>query len=241
MMGIVLASGYGSRLAGLGGPPKYFLDIAGRPLISYPLRALRIAGADPLYVVVNRYTCGYLWRYWDGLGRPGVVLNPRPELENGYTLVMALSRLWDGSALVSVSDHIYPSYVASRVVSCMDGYDFVIAGDRSPRYVDVGEATMIRVDDEGCVEMVGKGLDRFDYIDMGVFAFSIDTIRFIKGIPPQRLGLSQLINMLVDEGFRGGVCSFEGVPWKDVDTPEDYLAIRSGDYNEVLREVLRDG
>jgi len=241
LIGVVLASGYGSRLAGLGGPPKYFLEVSGRPLMSYPLTALRMAGVEDLYVVVNRYTCGYLWGYWDRMGRPGVVLNPRPELDNGYTLVVAVGRLGVSSMVVSVSDHIYPSYVASGVAGCIGGYDFVIAGDSRPRYVDVGEATKIRVGRDGYVERVGKGLERYDYIDMGVFGFSEGAVRFIMDMPPRRLTLSQLINILVDEGFRGGVCRFEGVPWKDVDTPEDYMALSSGAYDELLREVLRDG
>ncbi len=237
--GMVLASGYGSRLRGYVDIPKYFVDIFGRPLIEYVLYSMCRSGVDDLYVVVNELTRRYLVS--SGLIEKygvDVIVNPRPELENGYTLLYSLSVVDDVSVLVSVADHIYPPSILRSLVD-VDG-DIVIAGDPDPLYIDIGEATKIRALGERVLE-VGKGLDVFSHIDMGVF--HIDRDKILSITRPlfdkfEGFTISEVINWVVAGGGEVLVKSFSGFPWRDIDVPRDIEYVFNDDFRIRVSRVF---
>jgi choline kinase len=57
---VILAAGMGSRLAGVhDGLPKGFVDIAGKPLITYSLNALKDRGVERIFLVVGAWSEAY--------------------------------------------------------------------------------------------------------------------------------------------------------------------------------------
>ena len=245
--GLVLASGYGLRLRKYFNKPKYFIDIWGYPLIYYPLYCLKHAGIKDIYIIVNREVEKHIYKLNDILEEfnVSIILNPYPELDNGYTLLYGLDKIDDEWIIVSVSDHIYPPNIVMKIKENINNTgDFYIAGDPDPIYVDEVEATKILTDDDNKVLKVGKELTTYKYVDMGIFLFSKRIFRYIDLDSKPKLTISQLINSIINSGSKGYVEVFKNVEWKDVDTLDDLKFVRSsyfkkllGKYFEWLKEV----
>ena len=227
---VILASGLGSRLRGLSDRPKFAFLLFERPLIYYPIISLRNAGVKRFHIIVAK---GYKDLALDLLNEFDVLIleNERPERENGYTLSYAKNVVKSDQFFVSVCDHIYPKEMPLRLKKAYLGADILIAGDRSPKHVELSEATKIRVD--GRVE-VSKDLKAFDYIDTGLFIFSSRIFSF-EFEREEKLTLNRLITLSSEKGYEVRVADITGIPWKDIDTPDDvhYLASEKG--LEVLR------
>ena len=109
----------------------------------------------------------------------------------------------------------------------------IVAADKSPKTVNMDEATKILYDGEKIVK-IGKDLKEFTHVDSGLFfgRKELGEIDF-EG------NLSELMLRL---GKRGGVGEFEGLPWFDVDTLEELLesvrGYRVGYTLQLLRENL---
>lgn len=226
---VILASGLGTRLKSISSVPKFAFELLGKPLIHYPMLSLKRAGVTKFYVVVAKGYAGLARKLLGGFN--AVILeNDQPERENGYTLFYAKHVITSTEFYVSVCDHIYPAEMALKLKQAYLGEDILIAGDSSPRYVELVEATKIRID--GRVK-VSKGLGSYDYIDTGLFIFSsnIFSMDFER---EERLSLNRLITLSSERGLRVGVADVTGLPWKDVDTPEDVRYIIEGEGREVI-------
>ncbi len=226
---VILASGLGTRLKPISSTPKFAFELLGKPLIHYPMRSLRKAGVTKFYVVVAKGYAGLAQRM---LGDFNAIIleNDQPERENGYTLFYAKHVITSNEFYVSVCDHIYPAEMAIKLKHAYSGEDILIAGDRSPRYVELDEATKIKVD--GRV-VVSKDLIAYDYVDTGLFIFSsnIFSMDFER---EGRLTLNRLITLSSERGLKVAVADVTGVPWKDVDTPDDIRYVVEGDGREVI-------
>ena len=238
--GLILASGYGVRLKKHINMPKYFVDVKGKPLIYYPITSLYRGGVRDIYIIVNNEIYRRLELIRDILDMYSIniIVNPYPELDNGYTLLYGLERICGDYVLVSVSDHIYPPIVVKNLLDRIrSGGDFYIAGDPDPIYIDVIEATKIRVGRDNRVLKVGKDLSIYDYIDMGVFLFSRGIFRYLD-VGRESMSISNLINKVISGGGEGYVVPFEGIEWKDVDTIDDLKFVRSRLFGEVLKKFF---
>ncbi len=230
---IVLAAGKSERLIQTIGRNKLETKIKGVNLICYPISSLSLAGVGEIYIATRKQqadeiatisrSCPYAphieiietWRWWAG---------------NGYTLVDALEVLGPGEYIVSVGDHIYPPMIPKRLLrECRD--PFCIAGDSRPIYVDPGEATLILADSEKYVIRIGKKLLEYNFVDTGV--------HYIRHVLP--LGDCLKIPFSFNDWkdciakkriFK--VIDVTGIPWVDVDTPQDLHYLLNTD---VLREI----
>ena len=237
--GLILASGYGLRLKRYTNIPKYFVEIFGKPLIYYPISSLYSGGVRDIFMIVNNdiYKSIDLIRDLIETYKIEVIINPYPELDNGYTLLYALDRMCGDYVLVSVSDHIYPSSVVKEMLRYVkSGGDFYIAGDPDPIYIDVIEATKIKTRN-GKIERVGKDLKIYDYIDMGVFLFSRGIFRILD-FRKERMTISDLVNRLIENGGEGYVVPIHNVEWKDVDTLDDLKFVRSRYFQNIIRKYF---
>ncbi len=238
---VVLAAGLGRRLRAYLGTVKYLAEIGGEPLISYPLRALKAVGVRSVHLVVNpshaEELVGVARRIFN---RVDYVLNPHPERENGYSLLLAEDLVEDDYFYVSMADHIYqPGVLEVLAREAVDSVA-VLGGDRSPRFIDVAEATKILAP-EGLVMRIGKGLEEYTHIDVGVHVFSRKIYEVVRrGHIPERLSLSTLVNTAVAQGLVVKVADVTGFAWTEIDTPRDYEEVLHG-YRRTVLEALRLG
>lgn len=120
--GLVLAAGKSIRMRSA--VPKVLHEIAGRPLVSYPIEAARKAGANSIYVVVNKYNLEDFKEIPPLCkGRPGGVeksTSPTPSLQRrGITFVTQKEARGTADAVMS----------ARPALKNFDGYILIIPGD----------------------------------------------------------------------------------------------------------------
>lgn len=241
---LILAAGLGTRL---GGRAKFELNVKSRPLICYPMLSLLSAGVERIHIVVNPLGMERMRRIISHMGcedRVNVVVNEEPWRENGYSLLVGASQLSADEFFVSMSDHIYPAEVPLKlreVAAARRDAVIVVAGDRCPSYIDVGEATLIDAGGGDEVRRVGKRLKCWDFVDAGVFVMRREVVGVARSVAEEKgvVKLSDVINAAVNTGLKAVVADITGIPWTEIDTPEDYALVTSGPRSVVVEEVVR--
>ncbi|WP_297093169.1 bifunctional L-myo-inositol-1-phosphate cytidylyltransferase/CDP-L-myo-inositol myo-inositolphosphotransferase [Thermococcus sp.] len=212
---VILAAGLGTRM---GKRPKGLIRVAGREILYRTLTLLMKNGVERFIIVTNeRY--GRLYRkFVERHGFPAeIVINPEPEKGNGHSLHLASGKV-SGKFVLTVSDHVY-------------GEDFIrealkgsgLIADRKPRWTDVGEATKVRVRD-GRVKEIGKSLDDWDAVDTGFFVLDEGIFEVTEKLEIEREGDYPVSEVVKRAGLE--VTFIDGLPWTDVDTPNDLKKAR---------------
>lgn len=233
MKGIILAAGDGDRLGVLTlGYPKALLDVDGWPLIGYALTSQAMAGIEEIAIVVGHLGDRIREALGDG-SQFGVKLSyiVNNDYLGGNAVSVHKAREWvQGEPVVlCMADHVIAERLVKRLVeNSLVGETLCI--DRSPgEHVDIGEATKIVLDDDGCIRQIGKGLVRWDALDTGVFQLTscffdaVDKLVRRHGVGVE---LSDVVRFLVGDGNRFGTCDISGCFWMDVDTKADLDMVR---------------
>jgi len=170
---LILAAGYGSRIASVsGGGPKPLVPLRGVPLLEHVMMSCREAGIGRFVIVV-----GYradLIRHWikqqafDGISIT-MIENREYHKANGVSALAAKQALNNPFMLV-MSDHIFEPRTAKALLRQPIGDDEVIlAVDHDVDGVfDLDDATKVRCE-AGHVVDIGKNLDRYNALDTGMF------------------------------------------------------------------------
>jgi len=109
-------------------------------------------------------------------------------------------------------DHVYTE---DFVAEAIKGNGLI--ADRRPRWIDVDEATKVKVKD-GRVGRIGKGLKDWDAVDTGFFVLDDEIFKVTEELEEEKgnYSLSEVV-----ERARLPVTFVDGLGWTDVDTPED--------------------
>ncbi|CAB49945.1 bifunctional L-myo-inositol-1-phosphate cytidylyltransferase/CDP-L-myo-inositol myo-inositolphosphotransferase [Pyrococcus abyssi] len=214
MKAVILAAGYGTRM---GEKAKGLIKIAGREIVYRTIKNLMKQGIGEFVIVTNeRYKDAYeefLKRYNI---KGTVVVNPNPERGNGFSLHIAKDYV-SGKFVLVMSDHVYEERF----------YEVAVKGegliaDRRPRYVDVDEATKVKVEKDRIIE-IGKGLKEWDALDTGFFILD-DSIFDVTSKLAQEKEVVELKDVVKEVKLK--VTFVDGLFWMDVDTPEDIKKAR---------------
>ncbi len=219
---IILAAGFGTRLKGHISLPKPVIRVFGLPLIAYSMASLRASGVEKFYVVVNEHNANHVEEV---VSKADVdvelVVNTRPELGNGYSLLVGMEHVKGERFYVSMSDHIYTPDIPQSLGNPCDA-DVAVCVDSNPRLVDEEEATRVLVD-RGLVLDIGKGLENYTHVDAGVMAMSVGMYdAYTRYVSEDCVNeLSSLIRNAVLDGFRVVAVDVSGAPWVDMDRIDD--------------------
>ena len=229
MRGVILAAGDGGRLRPLTQTyPKVLLPMRGRPLISYPLEAMADVGISEVVVVVG-YNAQQVMAAVPDLAPPGMriqfAFNPDFEGGNAISLDAAADFIGDDSFVLCMGDHVIHRKVVARVVRNYAAR--AVLGVDSAAFLDsqLGDATRVLVDHDGHLMRIGKQLDTWNAVDIGVFRFEpevFDVVAEMRGRMGVGLELNQLMQHLADTGPGVATCDVEGLFWTDIDTADDY-------------------
>ena len=224
--GLVLAAGFGSRLAGAVRETdlKPLTPVAGTPLVVRTLQSLERAGCSRVVIVLG---------YQPDVLRDGIraayggplaltfVVNERYALGNGISVLSAREHLTSPFVL-TMADHVIgdevmdlarehepPSSGATLLV------DFKLAS-----IFDMDDATKVRVEN-GRVTEIGKALSEFDAVDTGVFVCTVALLDALAAVEGETgdASLSDGVRRLAAEGRMRALDVGDGF-WQDVDTPE---------------------
>lgn len=235
---VVLAAGLGKRFRS--DENKLLAKIFGHCLIEYPVRSTATAGLHRFVVVTNSFLLNKLGLVIESVKKEmglevEFVVNNEVHRGNAYSLILGLARSREVS-LITVADHVYPSTLVQEFAKNYRGESLAIGGDRNPRYVDVAEATLVKVDSSGFIERVSKGLTRWNYVDVGIHVVSPRLLSAVEQCGSD----GELANLYecFSKRSRGVVVDITGRAWKDVDTWADYLSLVEGSLTTVAWESI---
>ena len=212
---VILAAGLGTRM---GGKPKGLLKVAGREILYRTMILLMKNGIERFLIVTNGK---YAPLYREFVERYGfnaeLVINPEPEKGNGHSLHLVREKV-SGKFILVMSDHVYSEAFIERAL----GGRGLIA-DRKPKWIDVDEATKVRVLEDR-VKEIGKGLKEWDAVDTGFFVLEDGIFKITENLETEKsrgYSLSEVV-----ERARLDVTFVDGLGWTDVDTPEELKRAR---------------
>lgn len=224
MQALILAAGYGSRIAALG--PKPLVAVAGLPLLEWSVRQAASVGVTEA-VVVTGYRAEEIEAQLPGIGsRCGVALTAcrladwsRP---NGHS-VLAGAALLPGNYLLMMADHLFETRLLAQLVTDMGrstGAALAIDRDCGGEAIDPGDATWVSRRADGTIAAIGKHLAAFDAVDCGAFIATPDLAAAIaEAIAEGAQGsLSEGMQRLAARGLADTV-DVTGSWWIDVDDP----------------------
>jgi 1L-myo-inositol 1-phosphate cytidylyltransferase len=230
---VILAAGYGSRIAALG-RPKPLVEVAGRSLLEWSIRQAAAAGIGHFVVVTGHQAeqveaqLGLLAaRYSVPVEACRLSDWTRP---NGYSVMAGAARV-QGNYLLIMADHIFSAEVLQRLMAApMQSRGALLAIDRdvSGPMVDPDDATFVTLMGDR-ISTIGKQLDSFDAVDCGAFVATPDLAAAIgSAIAEGRAGsLSDGMQWLADRGLAGTI-DVTGEWWIDVDDPQMHRLAQAG-------------
>ena len=238
MKGVILAAGDGGRLRPLTlDTPKTLLKVGGRPLIHYPLDALRLAGVREIAVVLghNAEKVEYALKAEHPYGASlEFILNPDYEGGNALSLGMARSFADGESFILCMGDHPLSPDIILRLLA-VEAEGCVLCVDSQPRYsCQINDATKVLVGPRGHIVDIGKHLNQWNAVDIGVFRLNQEIFSAIEHLRKEQgveLEISQVVRYLVDNRHPFTICDISGLFWADVDTLEDY---------ETLEQLMKE-
>ena len=227
MKGVILAAGYGRRFAlGEGRLHKLLLRIGNRAVIDYTLEAFGKAGIRDVAMVVG-YRAELLQDYSGDGARHGIHLeylfNPQYRKGNALSLNIAKSFTQEEPFLLSMGDHLVSPELLSRMIAPTTDSS-ALAVDFSADIHGIEEATQVRVDSEGCINRIGKGLHEWDGVDAGVFRLTPAIYEAITAVTCEQRDeyqISEAVTWMISHGHRLDAYDISGCFWQDVDTWED--------------------
>jgi choline kinase len=221
---VIMAAGLGNRLGGLtAARPKALVPVAGRELV---LRALDFTDHPSVEerTVVTGYRGDRLANFIrNSASGVGLLHNPRFEEGSILTLEVALSAVAGDMLLMNV-DHIYPRRMFHRIADAEGGISAVCDFGRS-----LGPDDMkVRLGGDGRLAEIDKGLASFSggYIGMTLCrAGSLPAYRRAAARAREARGekanAEAVLAQLAAEGSPINICDASGMPWLEVDTPDE--------------------
>lgn len=225
MDAVIIAAGYGSRLASLS-PSKPLTPVCGVPLIEIGIRQAAAAGVSRV-VVVTGHRADAVEAFLAGLARRmDVEIEPVRAADwskpNGYSVMAGASRC-SGDYLLMMADHMFDSSILAALLQTgSESRDVTLAVDlntTSP-LVDPDDATWVKTDANGFISAIGKTIPAWDAVDCGAFLATPRLAEAIAAaIAAGRPGsLSEGMQWLADRR-RAATYEIGGAWWMDVDDP----------------------
>jgi 1L-myo-inositol 1-phosphate cytidylyltransferase len=225
MDALIIAAGFGSRLAGLS-PSKPLTPIAGIPLIELGVHQAKAAGARRV-VVVTGHEAERLEAFLPGLSeRAGIAIAPERISDwsrpNGFSVMAGAARI-DGDYLLMMADHIFSAEILrglSRSGGPERGVTLGIDYRVDSPLVDPDDATWVKHDAAGRIVAIGKTIPDYDAVDCGAFLATPELALAIEeAIEDGKSGsLSDGMQRLADAG-RAWTMDIGDAWWIDVDDP----------------------
>ncbi len=225
MNALILAAGYGSRIAALAAP-KPLVPVSGVSLLEWSVRQAASAGITHAVVVTGHRAAEIEARLPGIAYRTGVSLEPARVADwsrpNGYS-VLAGADMIEGNYLLMMADHLFAAGLLQTLVADMGrtrGAALAIDRDVAGPTIDPDDATWVRRRANGRIALIGKHLTRYDAVDCGAFIATPDLAEAIaEAVSEGAAGsLSEGMQRLAERGAADTI-DVTGHWWIDVDDP----------------------
>lgn len=225
--GVILAAGFGSRLAGTHDATdlKPLTPVAGTPLLIRTLNSLERAGCTRAVIVVGHgmeTVEGGIRDRYDGPLSLTFAVNEHYDLQNGVSVLAAEPHLNGEPFLLTMADHVLGETLMDRARGHEPPPDgaTLLVDYKLDAIFDMDDATKVRVVDDQ-PQAIGKRLDDYNCVDTGVFVATEGLMEALSAVYAAEgdVALSDGIQRLMMEGRMQTVDIGNGF-WQDVDTPE---------------------
>jgi 1L-myo-inositol 1-phosphate cytidylyltransferase len=221
---VILMAGIGSRLGPSRGNdlPKPLVQIAGQPVFSYTMDALKRAGIETVHIVTG-FNSDALLAGLKPLIPAGITLhpihNPEWQKQNGISVLAAKSHV-RSSFLLTMGDHLFESSIVDLIIRIADLDSLNVAVDRKLKAIfDLADAMKIKTNGDRVVG-IGKELEDYDAIDTGLFICPTEIFDYLE--QAKRDGDCSLADGVRAMAADGKVRAIDigDAWWQDIDTPE---------------------
>ncbi len=225
--GIVLAAGFGSRLAGVSDETslKPLTPVGGEPLLIRTVRTLGVAGCDQIIIVVGHGAEEVQAAFESAYDGPLEVVfahNERYDLANGVSVLAARPHLKHSEYVLTMADHVIGDEVMelAKAHELAPGTAVLLVDYKLDAIFDMDDATKVQSLD-GRIDKIGKQIPEYDCVDCGVFVGSDALLDAIASFYDAEgdASLSQGVQTLASRGAMHVLDIGDGF-WQDVDTPE---------------------
>lgn len=224
--GLILAAGYGSRLAGVSPVTSFkpLTPVNGQPLIFRTIKNLERAGCSEIVIVLGH---GHeeikkaILDIYEGKPELIFVYNEQYELSNGVSVLSAKEHL--GSRFImTMADHIIGDTLMdiARQVELEEGTAALLVDYKLDQIFDMDDATKVWSENQK-VESIGKQIDSFNCVDTGVFVCTHGLLKQLQ-IHYDNYGDTSISDGVQDLAAQGKMYTVDigDGTWQDVDTPE---------------------
>jgi 1L-myo-inositol 1-phosphate cytidylyltransferase len=220
---VILMAGSGSRLrSAQNALPKPLTPILGRPLISYTLDALAVAGVTKINIVVG-YESDRLKIAVKEMAPPGValsfVVNSQWQKQNGISL-LAVAKSVTGSFLLTMSDHLFDTVIVDLLMESAVPSVLNLAVDRKIDSIfDLDDAMKVQTKRD-CVIAIGKDLPNYDAIDTGLFVCPPEIFAYVERAKKNEdCSLADCVRLMATDNKVRAI-DIGDAWWQDIDTIE---------------------
>jgi choline kinase len=232
MRGVILAAGGGTRLASLTvGRPKPLVPVLGRRPLDYTLEAFAQAGIKEMGLVVG-YRGGMLAEYLRthryGM-RIRCLLNSDYKRGNGSSIYAAREFAGREPFVVAMADHMISSEILQRLLSTPVQGAMLCVDRQAQAPPQLNDATRVWVDEKGFILRMGKTLEHWNAVDVGVFLFRRTIFPLLANLMEDETRpctVTRAVRRLIASGEGLRACDVSGYFWLDVDTPDDLAYAR---------------
>jgi choline kinase len=180
MNALILAAGFGSRLAEATPLPKPLVAVAGRSLLEWSVLQAARAGVRRAVIVTGHRAVEIEVLLPRIAARTGVMVEacrtPDWSLPNGHSVLSGARRI-EGNYLLMMADHLFAAALLTRLVAEMgraSGALLAIDRNCTGPAIDPADATWVSTRQDGTIAAIGKHLSERDAVDCGAFIATPD-------------------------------------------------------------------
>jgi 1L-myo-inositol 1-phosphate cytidylyltransferase len=223
---VILMAGEGSRLRGSDKTfLKPFVPVLGRPLISYTLDALVSARIKTVHFVIgyeSERVTGHVKQLIPSGLNASFIENRNWQKQNGISLLVATGHV-GARFLLTMSDHLFDRAIIGRLLDSFDPGLLNISVDRKLGSIfDLEDAMKIRTRGDRVIG-IGKNLEDYDAIDIGLFVCPVEIFGYLERAKSESCrndcSLADGIRLMAADDKVGAI-DIGNAWWQDVDTPE---------------------
>ena len=211
---LIIAAGHGRRLRAIS-PSKPLTPVAGVPLIEHVIRAAAAGGASA-FTIVTGHEAARLEAFLTALTDFSIrtVRVADWDLPNGHSVLAGAAAI-AGDYLLTMSDHLFDPAIVRRLIAApAAALTLAIDRDLAGPLLDLDDATKVETGAGGAIVRIGKTLETYDAIDIGLFRATPALAAAIGAGG----SLSEGVQRLADAG-RAATIDVTGLRWLDVDDP----------------------
>lgn len=224
-VGVILAAGLGSRLAGANmHASKPLTYVGGIPLLRRAVAGMAKAGCARVVIVVGHAKNAIAASFEAHDCGIEIILaeNRRYDLKNGVSVLAARPHVGERDFVLAMADHVFCDDVLeiARRLKPAPGTAALLVDYKLSTIFDMDDATKVLADGDKIVK-IGKTIPQYDCVDCGIFVCSAALMDAIDAVYVRDgdASLSDGVQALAAQGRMHVVDIGDGF-WQDIDTPE---------------------